>query len=481
MGMVLPGLASADEPPFEISRLHRPHHRRRRRRLHHRRRPSRRNLTEFTFPATTDSLGNSVPFESLKDASVTLPPGFFGNPAAAPRCPFEGITTDSEGTDTSTCPPGSQVGTVAIDSGIQPRRTQASTLQRHPPARLSGRSSPSSTSHANKVVLFVEPLPRTASYGLEVGSSNVGRGRDHRRLHQLLRRPLPARLRQHPKPPSSPTRSTALKPNRPGRSPPTPGSTPAPTSPAASPTSPTPTGRPASESPRRSPAAMTRPSPPSSTPRLGTKPLQRAAARPRPISPPASRSTSTSPSQTTRPIPNTTFDPSIPQAPEPKDITVKLPAGLAISPPRPTASAPAPTRPPTPPATRSTTTTPNRRSCPDASKIGTVSATSPLLAAHEPVTDDIVGPEPIPGSVYLLKPHPGDLPVGGGNQDGKFRLLIQLENAALRSQLQAPRDRHRRPEDRPADHARHPEPAAARQPHHRLPQGRRPGAAGEPD
>ena len=50
------------------------------------------------------------------------------------------------------------------------------------------------------------------------------------------------------------------------------------------------------------------------------------------------------------------------------------------------------------------------------------------MATHDPVTDAINGPEPIPGDVYLLKPHAGDLPVGGGNQEGKFRLLIQLEN-----------------------------------------------------
>ena len=76
--------------------------------------------------------------------------------------------------------------------------------------------------------------------------------------------------------------------------------------------------------------------------------------------------------------------------------------------------------------------------CPDSSKIGTAVATSPLLALRDPVDDDVIGPEPIPGDVYLLKPHPGDLPIGGGNQAGKFRLLIQLENARPGSTSSSP-------------------------------------------
>ncbi len=44
------------------------------------------------------------------------------------------------------------------------------------------------------------------------------------------------------------------------------------------------------------------------------------------------------------------------------------------------------------------------------------------------MTDEVTGPEPIDGDVYLLAPHPGDLPIGGGEQAGRYRLLIQLEN-----------------------------------------------------
>ena len=146
--------------------------------------------------------------------------------------------------------------------------------------------------------------------------------------------------------------------------------------------------------------------------------------------PPASPSTSPSPSPTIRPTRRTPAStPKIPQAPEPKDITVKLPAGLSVSPSSADglgacsdlASDPAGDQ------VRYDNTKPV--SCPDSAKIGSAIATSPLLALRDPIEDEkVIGAEPIPGDVYLLKPHPGDLPIGGGNQEGKFRLLIQLEN-----------------------------------------------------
>ncbi len=125
---------------------------------------------------------------------------------------------------------------------------------------------------------------------------------------------------------------------------------------------------------------------------------------------------------------NTDFDPSIPQAPQPKDITVTLPAGVSINPSSAgglgacsdLASSPAGDQ------VHYDTTQPVK--CPDASKIGSATALSPLLALRDPVTQVATAPEPIPGDVYLLAPHPGDLPTSGGNQQGKFRLLIQLEN-----------------------------------------------------
>ena len=149
-------------------------------------------------------------------------------------------------------------------------------------------------------------------------------------------------------------------------------------------------------------------------PSLDVKP---AAGRPGPAGRPARRawrSTSTSRRPTTRPTSAPSSTPRLPQAPEPKDVTVKLPAGLSISPllgrrpGRLLGSAPR-----TRPATRSTTTTPNRSPVPIASKIGTATVDTPLLASRDPVDDKVTGPEPIPGDIYLIKPHPGDLSPSG--------------------------------------------------------------------
>ena len=131
------------------------------------------------------------------------------------------------------------------------------------------------------------------------------------------------------------------------------------------------------------------------------------------------------------------FDPSIPQAPEPKDITVKLPAGLAISPSSADGLQACSDQASDPAGDQVHYDTTSPVTCPDASKIGTAVATSPLLATHDPQSDEVNGAEPIPGDVYLLKPHPGDLPVGG-NGEGKFRLLIQLENARYGINLKLP-------------------------------------------
>jgi hypothetical protein len=122
---------------------------------------------------------------------------------------------------------------------------------------------------------------------------------------------------------------------------------------------------------------------------------------------------------------NTDFDSAIPQAPPPKDITVKLPAGLAISPASADglgacsdlASDPAGDQ------VHYDDTVPV--SCPDSSKIGSAVATTPLLATNDPITDEVSGPASLLGEVFLLKPHPGDIVKG---QDSKVRLLIELDS-----------------------------------------------------
>jgi hypothetical protein len=123
--------------------------------------------------------------------------------------------------------------------------------------------------------------------------------------------------------------------------------------------------------------------------------------------------------------PDSTLDPALPQTPAPKKISLTLPEGLAINPAgagglgacSDLASDPAGdqvhydnTRP---------------VSCPDASRIGTATALSPLLAIREALGDQVIGPQLIEGGVYVLKPHPGDLTPGG---EGTFRFLVALES-----------------------------------------------------
>jgi hypothetical protein len=122
--------------------------------------------------------------------------------------------------------------------------------------------------------------------------------------------------------------------------------------------------------------------------------------------------------------PDTVFDPLVPQAPQLKDATVTLPAGTAIS---PSAADGLDGCSDVPGNDQVRLDSINPVTCPDASKIGSVVAKSPLLASYDSDTDAVTGALSIDGDVYLIKPHPGDLSPAG-DQDGKFRMVIQLEN-----------------------------------------------------
>ncbi len=122
--------------------------------------------------------------------------------------------------------------------------------------------------------------------------------------------------------------------------------------------------------------------------------------------------------------PDATFDPSVPQAPQLKDATVTLPAGVAVSPAAADGLGGC-SDVPGDDQVRLDSISPV--SCPESSKIGSVVATSPLLASHDPGTDAVTGAESLDGDVFLIKPHPGDLDPSG-DSDGRFRLLIQLNN-----------------------------------------------------
>jgi hypothetical protein len=129
------------------------------------------------------------------------------------------------------------------------------------------------------------------------------------------------------------------------------------------------------------------------------------------------------------------FDPSVPNAPALKDATVTLPEGVAISPSA--ADGLDGCADEEGPGDQVHYETTDPVSCPEASKVGSVEATSPLLAHRDPVTDQVTGAEPISGDVYIVKPHPGDLDPAG-NQDGRFRLLIQVDSRKLGVNLKLP-------------------------------------------
>ena len=150
--------------------------------------------------------------------------------------------------------------------------------------------------------------------------------------------------------------------------------------------------------------------------------------------------------------PDTVFDPDVPSAPPLKDATVTLPEGVSVSPSAADGLDGCSDVPGAGDEVRYDTTLPAR--CPDASKIGSVVATSPLLASYgletnpdtgeivtDPVTGNpreiVTGAEPVKGSVYVIDPHPGDLSPTG-DQDGKFRLLIELNNDELGVNVKLP-------------------------------------------
>jgi hypothetical protein len=127
-------------------------------------------------------------------------------------------------------------------------------------------------------------------------------------------------------------------------------------------------------------------------------------------------------------------DPSVPNAPALKDVTTTLPEGVAISPSAADGLDGCADEGPDDQVHYKTT---DPVTCPDASKVGSVIATTPLLARRDEVTDEIIGAEPVSGDVYVIKPHAGDLSPAG-DQDGKYRLLVQVNSAKFGVNLKLP-------------------------------------------
>ncbi len=383
-----------------------------------------RNVTEFSISRKENS---SITVENLNGSYVKPPLGFLGNPAAAPRCSI-GAIPQSElnegGPFDGDCPAGSRVGLVDVGNNTKP--VVNVPLYNIAPERGYAAQFAFKILHT-PTVISVFPLSRSEGYGLAVGTPNIPSLEISAVNVDFFGTPAlydsgtsnapflsnPVNCSE-----ANPTWSITIDSTEhagallglgvPDLSDPDWKTDSEPAPPVTGCDDPALTSQFAQAS-------------------LGVKPLQGGGATQ--ADSPTGLAVDLDFPQSNDPTDlNTNFDPEIPQSPPPKDITVTLPAGVSINPSSAgglgacsdLASSPAGdqvhydnTKPVT---------------CPSASKIGSAVATSPLVAIYDPITDKVNGPQPINGDVYLLSPHPGDLPTSGGNQQGKFRLLIQLEN-----------------------------------------------------
>jgi hypothetical protein len=367
-----------------------------------------------SFSITTIPDGSNAT-EPVKSVFTELPPGFLGNLAGAGRCKLEGLASNPFTPD---CPADSQVGTLRLDTfgntGF-PVPLYNMVPERGYPAELGFKFL------TNAVVLYPRLRPRTGGYGVTVaapgaaelhitgvgvtlfgvpsGRTGVGGPRVPALINPsdcLVAAPAtriiadswrhPGRLLVDGFPdPGDGTWKTALAP------------------------APSVTG---CDSPALAsqfvPDLTVRP-----TPETGSSQADAPSGYEVDLTFPQSNDPTDL---------NASFDPEVPGAPPLKDATVTLPAGVSISPSAADGLQGCSDLPGSD-QVRYDDTLPV--TCPDASKVGTVVGTSPLLAAHDPETDEVTGAKPIKGDVFILKPHPGDLsPAGDG--DGKFRLLIHL-------------------------------------------------------
>ena len=409
------------------------------------------NTTEFSIPRVGPN-----PVEQLNGTYVTLPPGFLGNPSAAARCPIGRLRVNGVNEDDSNCPIGSRVGvadvTVAPIGGIASLTEPIYNIvpEHGYPAQFAFM-----VSNGKPTVLSIFPRSRSHSYGMTIGTPNVpavsassvrisfcgggvegdGIDPDSPVAPEPITHPFKCKA------------SSAL------------GEAPFLSNPVdCSETQPSwmiaidsiehagalrELGVPDFADPDwKTASELAPPVTGCDDPllsgqfdvSLGTKPFQ--GGGPAESDQPSGLAVELDFPQSNDPTDlNTTFDASLPQAPEPKDITVNLPAGLSISPSSADGLGACSDQASDPAGDQVHYDTTKPVTCPDSSKIGTAVATSPLLATRDPLTDEVNGAEPIPGDVYLLKPHSGDLVNGQG---GKFRLLIALENPRYGVNMKVP-------------------------------------------
>jgi hypothetical protein len=377
-----------------------------------------RGTTAFAFPTYPVGVGGggNYPVEDVKDIFVELPPGFVGNVAAAPRCKLTDLQPQIP-----TCPAQSKVG--ELDLGLFGLSVVTQPLYNMVPEK--GYPAEFGFKVFDKAVAtYVKVRPRTGQYGVTVVVPGAGRLRITSIAVRLDGVPSASNGSGGPPVPflTNPTDCLLAQPmsrivvdswQHPGPL-------------LADGAADLSDGR---WVPRTSPAP---PLTGCDAPALSSQFSPTLALRP---TPETGTSQADAPSgynvDLTFPQTNdstdlaTVFDPTLPAAPALKDAVVGLPEGVAISPSAADGLDGCSDLPGPGDQVHYDTTVPV--SCPNASKIGTVVATTPLLPSRDVETDAITGAQPISGDVYVLKPHPGDLsPTGEG--DGKFRALIQVES-----------------------------------------------------
>jgi len=368
----------------------------------------------------------------VKATFVDSPAGFVGNPAAVARCTLAQL----EAGGGPTCPAASQVGTIELTVfGSPSTEPLFSTVpERGYPAQFGFRFANNTT-----VLLYPVLRPRTGQYGITVASPGIGSlgiSRVRVVLHGVPSQrngaggaPMPFLSNPADCLVASPmTRIAADEWANPARLlPPGAGNFGFPdlSDPlwqTASATAPAVTG---CDSPALAaqfgPSFDMRP-----TPATGTTQADAPSGYTVDLEFPQAAN---DPTDSSSPA-----DPSVPLGPPLKDATVTLPEGVSVS---PSAADGLDGCTDQGPGDRVRYDTTDPVSCPNASKIGTAVATSPLLAKREPTTDEVIGAEPLSGSVYVIAPHPGDLSPDN-SRNGLFRLLIEVDSRELGVNVKIP-------------------------------------------
>jgi hypothetical protein len=367
--------------------------------------------------------------EFVKSTFVDSPPGFVGNPAVAARCAMEQL-------EASACPASSQVGTVELTVIGQTTTWPLFNMvpERGYPAQFAFRFASTAT-----VVLYPRLRPRTGNYGITVASPGIaGIGISGIKVvlygvpsqrngtggaplpflsnpgDCLVAEPVTNVFADSWPDPARTLPSGAADFGFPDLS--------DPTWKTASAVAPAATGcdNPALAS-QFEPSLDMRP-----TPGTGTTQADAPSGYTVDLDFPQAANDPTDSSSLA--------DPSVPLAPPLKDATVTLPEGVAVS-PSAADGLDGCTDIGAGDQVHYDTTDPV--TCPNASKIGSVVATSPLLAERDPASDEVIGADPVGGSVFVISPHPGDLDPSGG-RDGLFRLLIQVDSRELGVNVKIP-------------------------------------------